>query len=201
LTRATDAAYASHVPFFRRSGEKHSLAIAMTGVKLGDRLLNIGCTDSSLLGAVSAKVGLSGRACAIVPTEADAARARRGAEKAGVLLEIETGNLDNFPFEDGAFNLIVLDNQEGLLSTMRPEQRVATLKQSFRTLEPRGRIVVIERGARGGLGALVKSSSTPQSDPHYRSSGGAVTALQAEGFRGARVLAERDGLSFFEGVR
>jgi ubiquinone/menaquinone biosynthesis C-methylase UbiE len=186
---------------FRRSGEKHSLAIAMTGVKLGDRLLNVGCTDSSLLGAISAKVGLSGRACAIVPTEAEAARARRGAEKAGVLLEIETGSLENFPFEDGAFNLIVLDNQDGLLSTMRPEQRVATLKQSFRTLEPRGRIVIIERGARAGLGALVKSSNAPASNPHYESSGGALTALQAEGFRGARSLAERDGLSFFEGVR
>ena len=187
--------------FFRRAGEKHTLSIAMTGVKLGDQLLNIGCTDSSLLGAISSKVGLSGRACAIVPTEAEAACARRGAEKAGILLEIETGNLDHFPFEDGAFNLIVLDNQEGLLSSMRPEQRVATLKQAFRTLVPRGRIVVIERVARGGLGALIKSSGSAPSDPHYESSGGAVAALQAEGFRGARPLAEREGLSFFEGVR
>jgi ubiquinone/menaquinone biosynthesis C-methylase UbiE len=186
---------------FRRSGEKHSLSIAMTGVKLGDQLLNIGCTDASLIGAISSKVGLSGRASAIVPTETDAARARRGAERAGVLLEIETGNLDNFPFEDGAFNLIVVDNQEGLLSSMRPEERVSTLKQTFRTLVPRGRIVIIERAPRGGLGGLVKSSSAQPPDPHYESSGGAVAALRAEGFRGARTLAERDGLSFFEGVR
>jgi ubiquinone/menaquinone biosynthesis C-methylase UbiE len=186
---------------FRRGGEKHALAVAMIDVKLGDRLLNIGCTDSSLLGAISSKVGLSGRACAIVPTETDAARARRGAEKAGVLLEIEKGNLDKFPFDDGAFNLIVIDNQEGLLSQMRPEQRVATLKQAFRSLTPRGRVVIIERGARGGLGALVKSSASARSDPYYESSGGAVAALRAEGFRGVRPLAERDGLSFFEGVR
>ena len=96
---------------------------------------------------------------------------------------------------------IVLDNQEGLLSSMRPEQRVATLKQAFRTLVPRGRIVIIERGARGGLGALVKPSGSAPTDPQYQSSGGAGPALQAEGFRGARLLAERDGLSFFEGVR
>ena len=38
-------------------------------------------------------------------------------------------------------------------------------------------------------------------DPHYQTSGGAVAALQAEGFRAARPLAERDGLSFYEGVR
>ena len=173
----------------------------MTGVNMGDRLLHIGCTDPSLLGAISAKVGLSGRVCAVVPDEADAERARRGAENAGVLLELDTGHLDAFPFEDGAFNLIVLDNQRSLLSGMRPELRVAILRQAYRTLAPRGHIVIIERGVRGGLGALFTQSSETPVDPHYASSGGAVAALRAEGFRGARPLAERDGLSFFEGVR
>lgn len=173
----------------------------MTGVSLGDRLLNIGCTDSSLLAAISSKVGLSGRACAIVPNEAAAARAQRGAQQGGLLLEIETGNLTSFPFEDGAFNLIVVDNQEGLLSSMQPEQRVALLRQAFRTLAPRGRIVVIEAAARGGLGRLLKSRTQGPDDSLYRSAGGALTALQAEGFRAARLLAEREGLSFFEGVR
>jgi ubiquinone/menaquinone biosynthesis C-methylase UbiE len=201
LTATTYATYASHVPFFRGGKQKHSLAIAMTGVSLGDRLLNIGCTDSSLLAAISSKVGLSGRACAIVPNEAAAARAQRGAQQGGVLVEIETGNLTSFPFEDGAFNLIVVDNQEGLLSSMQPEQRVALLRQAFRTLAPRGRIVVIEAAARGGLGRLLKSRTQGPDDSLYRSAGGALAALQAEGFRAARLLAEREGLSFFEGVR
>lgn len=187
--------------FFRKPEQKHALAIAMTGVALGDRLLQVGCTDVSLLGAIGSKVGLSGRVCAIVPDEAHTARAKRAAEKSGFLLEIETGSLGHFPFEDGAFNLVVVDNQEGLLSSMRPEQRVATLKEAFRTLAARGRIVVIERGARGGLGALFGSSGAAPADPHYKSSGGALVALEAEGFRAARLLAERDGLSFFEGVR
>lgn len=173
----------------------------MTGVALGDRLLQVGCTDASLLSAIGSKVGLSGRVCAIVPDQAHAQRARRAAEKSGFLLEIETGNLGNFPFDDQAFNLIVVDNQEGLLSNMRPEARVATLQQAFRTLAPRGRVVLIERGARGGLGALFGSPAPGPIDPHYKSSGGAVAALEAEGFRAARLLAERDGLSFFEGVR
>jgi ubiquinone/menaquinone biosynthesis C-methylase UbiE len=186
--------------FNRKPHQKHALAIAMTGVNLGDRLLQIGCTDASLLGAIGSKVGLSGRVCAIVADNADAQRARRAAERSGFLLELEIGNLENFPFEDGAFNLIVVDNQEGLLSSMRPEQRVATLQQAFRTLVPRGRIVVVECAARGGLGALFASAPVP-GDSHYKSSGGALVALEAEGFRAARLLAERDGLSFFEGVR
>jgi ubiquinone/menaquinone biosynthesis C-methylase UbiE len=172
----------------------------MTDVKLGDRLLTIGCTDASLLGAISSKVGLSGRACVIVPNDADAARAQRGAEQAGVLLEVQTGNIDRFPFENAAFTVVVVDNQDGLLSSLRPEQRVIVLKEAFRVLAPRGRIVIIERAARGGLGRLFQSGSTPI-DPHYESTGGAVAALHAEGFRAARLLGERDGLSFFEGVR
>ena len=173
----------------------------MTGVTLGDRLLLVGCTDPSLLGAISSKVGLSGRACAIVPNESQAARARRGAEQAGVLLDIETAHLDRFPFEAGAFNLVVVDDQEGLLSSARPELRVAILQESLRTLTPRGRIIVIERAPRAGLGALLRSSGPSPVDPHYQASGGATAALEAEGFKGVRRLAERNGLSFFEGVR
>lgn len=173
----------------------------MTGVNLGDRLLQIGCSDASLLGAIGSKIGLSGRVCAIVPDDAHAGRAKRAAEKFGFLLELQTGNLGHFPFEDGAFNLVVVDDQDGLISSMRPEHRVATLREAFRTLAARGRIVVIERGARGGLGALFGTPAASPPDPHYKTSGGAVVALEAEGFRAARLLAERDGLSFFEGVR
>jgi len=172
----------------------------MTGVTLGDRLLQVGCTDTSLFGAIGSKVGLSGRVCAVVPDETHAARAKRAAEKSGFLLELETGNLGHFPFEDATFNLIVVDNQDAMLSSMRPEQRVAVLQEARRALAPRGRIVIIERGIRGGLGALFGSASPQPVDPHYKSSG-ALVALEAEGFRSVRLLAERDGVSFFEGVR
>ena len=172
----------------------------MTGVKLGDRLLQVGCSDASLLGAIGSKVGLSGRVCAVAPDEMHAARAKRAAEQSGFLLELETGSPTHFPFNDASFNLIVVDNQDGILSTMRPEQRVATLQEARRTLAPRGRIVIVERGTRGGLGALFKSGSPAPVDPHYQSSG-AVMALEAEGFRAVRLLAEREGVSFFEGVR
>ena len=84
---------------------------------------------------------------------------------------------------------------------MRPEDRVATLAQAFRLLAPRGRIVIIEQAPRGGLGALFGARASAPVDPHYSAAGGAIVALEAEGFRAARLLAERDGLSFFEGVR
>src|SRR5258708_27603219 len=60
---------------FLKRQNPHALVVAMTGVKMGDRLLYVGCGSGPRLGAVAAKVGLSGRAVAIVPDEASAARA------------------------------------------------------------------------------------------------------------------------------
>jgi ubiquinone/menaquinone biosynthesis C-methylase UbiE len=183
---------------FRRGGEKHALAVAMTGVKLGDRLLQIGCADGSLLSAICSRVGMSGRACALVSSEADGARARRGAERGGFLLEIEKSSLNNFPYPDHSFDVIVVDNQNGVIANAQPDDRVAILQEARRTLAPRGRIVVIERAPRAGLAALLHTG--PPADLDYRNSGGAVAALKAEGFKAVRQLAERNGLSFFEGI-
>src|SRR2546425_3096029 len=147
--------------FFRRSGEKYALAIAMTGVKLGDRLLHVGCTDASLVAAISSKVGLSGRACALVSSDAEEARARSGAERGGILLEIEKAPLGNFPYPDHSFDVVVVDNQNGLIANARPEGRVAVLQQARRRLVPRGRTVMIERAPRAGLGALFRAGAAP----------------------------------------
>ena len=64
---------------FLKRDDPHSLVIGMTGVKMGDRVAQIGCAHGGRLGAVAGKVGLSGRAVAIVPDEPSSARARKGA--------------------------------------------------------------------------------------------------------------------------
>ena len=82
------------IPFKRRD-DPYSLVVGMTGVKLGDRVVLIGCAHGGRLAAVAAKVGLSGQALAIVPDEASAARARKGAEQAGVLVEFGDCSADS----------------------------------------------------------------------------------------------------------
>ena len=52
---------------------------SMTAVKMGDRLVQVGCAHGGRLGAVAGKVGLSGRAVVVAPDEESAARARKGA--------------------------------------------------------------------------------------------------------------------------
>src|SRR4029077_1046379 len=103
---------------FRRGSDPHPLVVGMTGVKLGERFAQIGCAHGGRLGAVAAKVGLSGRAVAIVPDEASSARARKGAAEAGVLVDVETAPPTRLPVEDDGFDLVVIDDTGGFLGAM-----------------------------------------------------------------------------------
>jgi ubiquinone/menaquinone biosynthesis C-methylase UbiE len=183
---------------FRRRADPHALIVAMTGVKMGERLLQIGGADRTMLGALAAKVGLSGRAAAVVFGDADAARAQQSAARAGALVDLAVSRDGTMSFEDDGFDLLVIDNTDGVIGAMKPELRVRTLQEARRVLRPGGRIFVIETAERGGLGALF--SRAPMNE-HYRAGGGSTTALEAEGFRSVRVLAEREGRRFIEGLK
>ena len=178
----------------RRRDDPHLLVVGMTGVRMGDRVAQVGCAHGGRLAAVAAKVGLSGRAVAFVPDAAAAARARKAVEDAGVLVEIEIAPPTSLPADSDAFDLVVVDETNGLLAALRPEERVAAVRELFRVLRPGGRVVVISSAPRGGLGALFnRGANEPRFNP--------APSLEAEGFKLVRTLAERDGLAFVEGVK
>jgi ubiquinone/menaquinone biosynthesis C-methylase UbiE len=162
-------------------------------VKMGDRIVQIGCADGARLAAVAAKVGLSGRAVAVVPDAAAAARAQKGASAEGVLVEIETTAPTALPLDDAAFDLAIVDDTNGLLSQMSDAESGATLSEVLRVLRPGGRAMVIGSLGGRGLGALFGGGSGPTRDPQ--------PALERGGFRFVRHLAEREGLSFVEGLK
>ena len=179
---------------FRRSGDTGLLVVGMMGVKLGERVAQMGCVDGGRLGAIAKKVGLSGRTVAIVPDEASAARALRGAAEAGALVEIETAPPTNVPLDEGAFDLVVVDDTAGLMGSMREDDRSALVGEALRILRPGGRAMVIGSTPPSWLRAfLMRTPSGPACD--------AAPVLQAGGFKSVRVLAERAGLIFVEGIK
>jgi ubiquinone/menaquinone biosynthesis C-methylase UbiE len=184
-------------PFARRS-DPHLLAVSMTGVKMGDRVAFVGCAHGGRLAAVASKVGLSGRAVAIVPDGQAAELARKGAERVGVLVEIETASPTELPIEDASIDLAIVDDTGGLLGLMRAEQRVASVRELVRILGPGGRVIVVGAIPPAGLGKLLTRAP---SGPPFTSTGEANKALEANGFGIVRTLAEREGLVFIEGIK
>jgi ubiquinone/menaquinone biosynthesis C-methylase UbiE len=183
---------------FLKPGNPHLLVVGMSGVKMGDRLLQVGCANGARLGAIAGKVGLSGRAVVVAPDAASAARANKGAAAAGVLVEVETAPPTHLPVEDAAFDLAIVDETGGLLATLRPPDRVQAIRELARVLRPGGRVLIIGAEPRGGFGALL---SRTQSGPPFVASGEAIEALQSDGFKSARTLAAREGLVFVEAVK
>src|SRR5947208_2681401 len=100
---------------FLKRQDPYALVKSMTGVKMGDRFVQVGCAHGGRLGAVAGRVGLSGRAVVIAPDEASAARARKGAAEAGVLVEVEVAPSTRLPIEDTGFDLALIDDTAGLL--------------------------------------------------------------------------------------
>jgi ubiquinone/menaquinone biosynthesis C-methylase UbiE len=181
------------IPFLR-SSDPFMLVVGMTGVKLGDRMVQVGCAHGGRLGAVAVKVGISGRAVAVVPDEVSAARVRKGASEAGALVELEIAPPTGLPLEAASFDLAIVDDTQRLLAGMPQEDRGATVRELLRVLRPGGRAMVIGAGPRTGLGALFsRAPQGPQLDP--------VPLLEAGGFSKVRTLAAREGLVFVEGVK
>ena len=183
---------------FLKKGDPYLLIVGMTGVKMGDKFLQVGCAHGGRLAAVAGKVGLSGRAVVVAPDEPSAARARKAAEDAGVLVEVEVAAPTQLPLANDEFDLAVVDDTAGLFGTMRPEGRVAATRELVRVLRGGGRVLVVGAVPRGGLGAVL---SRTQSGPPFVASGDATKALEADGFKSVRTLAEREGLVFVEGIK
>ncbi len=136
--------------------DPHSLVVGMTGVKLGDQVLQYGCANGAPLAAVAAKVGLSGRAVAAVTDEESAARVQKAAAKAGVLVEVEVVRDDKLPFDAGTFDLAIVDDTGGGFAALRPEDRLTVVRELARVVRPGGRAMVDRpRRAPGISGAAV----------------------------------------------
>lgn len=181
--------------WLKKAAPSEPLAVSMSGVKLGDRLLVLGCGDGALIAQLALKTGLTGRACALDEAEARATRAQETATRDGALIESFTAPWTELPFDAAAFDVAVIRDA---LAGLELHRRGAMLAELLRVLRPGGRAIVIEGGGRGGLGALFQGRPV---NAEYASSGGAHRALSAAGFRAVRVLAERDGFRFVEGVK
>jgi hypothetical protein len=160
------------------------LQVSMTGVRMGERFLLIGCHDRALLSGLAAKVGLSGTAALAAFDDEQARRASRVGAKIGALIETHTIDGLTLPFDSGQFDMVVVDDTNGAFGGIDEATRSAYLRDAARTVRHGGRIEVIE-----GIAAKRAAGYDGLRD------------LAAAGFKPVRMLAEKDGFRFLEGLR
>ena len=171
---------------------REPLAIAMSGVRMGERVLQIGLDTPVVTSLLAAKPGLSGESVIVLADEAAATQARRATAESGALVNIGVHRLDALPFERGAFDVVIVHNRVGPTLTASGSSQI--LSECRRVLRAGGRVVVINKGAPSGLTAIFQSRPEPgQTD-------NTVRAMQTAGFRSVRELGDRDGYAFIEGL-
>ena len=182
---------------FLRKSRVEPLPVTMSAVRMGERVLQIGLDDPAIASAIAAKVGLSGTAALAVGDERDGARANGAMANAGVLVDVQVTPFATLPFDNDAFDLVVVHSMHGLLSSLAADARVAAMREWRRVLRHGGRVMTIEAGPATGLASVF----TPQrSNDAYEAAGGVVGGLAAAGFKPVRLLAEREGYRFAEGI-
>jgi len=187
--------------FFRRSrNTRDPLAVAMSGVRLGERVLQIGVDDPKVIGLLAAKAGMSGTAASVVADAADARRVQSGADGVGVLVETAvTPFASPLPHESGAFDVAIIHSVSGFLASLDAPTRDTLLREVGRVVRPGGRAIVIEAGAQTGLTGLLRGA--PAAQASFDQAGGATAALRNAGFFPVRPLGDSEGLKFSEGLR
>lgn len=164
---------------FKRARAMDPLQVAMTGVRMGERYLQIFCNDATLTRGLATKVGLSGVAALAAPDQSQARLASKSAGKAGVLIDVRVTPPSTLTWDDSTFDMVVIDNTGGSFAALAVDARDACLADVHRVLRRGGRLEFIERAGQ-------------PSD--------AEAALIAAGFKPVRTLAERDGFRFVEGL-
>jgi SAM-dependent methyltransferase len=168
----------------------------MAGVRLGERVVQAGMGIPRLFAKLAGKAGLSGRACAVVDSPEAARPLQAAAAAEGVLIEVVVAEGPTWPLENGSFDVGIVDGNALLRGN--EAERARRLDEVRRTVRPSGRVLVI-RSAPLGLAARLgiwPSHAGPSAEASTL-----LHALETAGFRPARILAEREGMTFVEGFR
>ena len=181
---------------FRRARGPMDLAMDMAGVRLGERVLHVGQGNPKLFARLAGKAGLSGRACAVVDSPGATSALEAAAAAEGVLIEVLLAEGPFWPLDDASFDAGIVDGNALLRGDAA--ERARRLDEVRRTVRPGGRVLVI-RSAPVGFAARLgfgSSHAGPSADASML-----LQALEGAGFRPARILAEREGMTFVEGFR
>jgi SAM-dependent methyltransferase len=186
--------------FLRKSSiGREPLAVTMSGVRPGERTLQIGVDDPLIAAAIAAKTGLTGVATIVVSDKATADITSAAVSDIGAPADVQIGPLQSLPFVAGTYDVAIVHSLRGLLPSLRSQEREQALRECWRVLRQGGRLIALEPGTPSGLRGLL--GRAPKPDAQYEAGGGTPAVLKTVGFRSVRTLADRQGYRFIEGLK
>jgi cyclopropane fatty-acyl-phospholipid synthase-like methyltransferase len=168
--------------WFRKTSAAEPLPVTMAGVKMGDRLLAIGGADSALIAALASKTGLTGETRVVEADEERAGRTAAAIERHGALADVQAAAWSMLPYDSGHFDVAVAINMDACVPV---EMLPRCAAEVFRVLRPGGRFMMMQPRGRRSRGSGDESTSM----------------LQTAGFAAVRVVAERGGMQYVEGIK
>ncbi len=176
----------------RTRDQPFASAVAMLGVKGGDRVLFCGAGMPDLAGAVGVITSLNGQTTVVDRRAGADARVAAAAAAAGGLVDFEDAPLSLLPFDTDHWDVAVIADGLRALEGQAPQ----VLGEAIRVVRPGGRIILLDRVGRPGLFGLIRNADA-SAEPSEK----VIATLTAAGLRAARLLAEVDGVRYFEAVK
>lgn len=184
--------------FLRKSRvARDPLAVTMSGVRLGERVLQIGAGNPQIVALIAGKTGLTGTAVVVVGDEDTALRVRRAIDGAGAIADVRVVPRAEPSLDESEFDAVVIHDAPHTIASADAETRSRWLAVCRRVLRGGGRVVTIEAGTPTGIRALFRGS---RAGPAGTGETESAAALRSGGFTSVRLLGDREGLRFVEGL-
>jgi ubiquinone/menaquinone biosynthesis C-methylase UbiE len=124
-----------------RESTVREMTVELAQITAGESVLEVGCGTGSLTLAARKRVGASGEVHGIDAAPAMIAAARRKFERAGADTDLQVGRIDEIPFPDGRFDVVLASF---MIFHMDEDTRRRGLPEIHRVLKPGGRLVIVD---------------------------------------------------------
>jgi ubiquinone/menaquinone biosynthesis C-methylase UbiE len=113
------------------------------GLKVGESVLDVGCGTGTLAIAAKSHVGFAGKVYGVDVSPEMIARARKKAKKAAADIAFENAFVENLPFPDATFDVVLSTT---MLHHLPDTARRQCLREVGRVLKPGGRLLAVDFG-------------------------------------------------------